>query len=160
MLTCSKQICTHNACWILEHFLAGLIIFERLPGRCGWLLLTEQSGGSIPFLQDGWLSGFGCDCYPMLSLFFSIALCFSLCFSIFTYFVICCFMLHCRLKNKYKINLMFSQYFSMFLYFAQCSSILLWCHTGWRVALGSYYFWLADSCWLTLDSTWWWTDNT
>ena len=77
-------------CWILEHFLAGLIIFERLPGRCGWLLLTEQSGGSIPFLQDGWLSGFGCDCYPMLSLFFLYC---ALFFPMFLYFYLFCYML-------------------------------------------------------------------
>jgi hypothetical protein len=59
-------------------------------------------------------------------------------------------MLLCQLITNYNINLIFSMvlyvslFFSMFLYFA----------------LGSHHFWLADSGWLTLDSTWWWTDNT
>ena len=100
-------------------------------------------------------------CFSICSLIFVI---FLYCFSMFPYFALCCSMLLCHPKINYKINLFFlfnsSLCFSRFLYFSCIFSILLWCHNGWRGPLGSHHSWLADSCWLTLDSTWWWTDNT
>ena len=132
-------------------FLAGLIISEQLPGRCGWLLLTERSWGRIPFLQGGWLNGFWCECYLFFSLVF-------LDFSDFLYFS-CLLYIALFFSASWKsITRSTSIFLIISLCFSICSqlfSILLWCHSGWRMALGSHHFWLADvNTWQHLVVDW------
>lgn len=117
-----------------RNILTGLIIFEQLPRRRGWLYCWLSGLGiGFPSSRAGGWTVFDVNAIYIFilffllfpSLYFPYGLWFSifLCFSTFQYVSLLCsmsYMLLCQLKISYKISFIFSQSVPIFLSVSWC----------------------------------------